>query len=136
MKTDEIQRRLDVMVSAMVGKGKAMPTVYLSLNGMAEPSLSLGWKKRGARNDYDKDYTGLRGSDIGPLLANAEQVIQDLPALADELLAEFTTQLAATIEMGRGIGINAEFINPLTEAMKRLSENAITYVSDEELGKV
>lgn len=130
MDTQEIQRRLDVMVSAMVGKGKAMPTAYLSIDGAAEPSLSLGWKKRGARNDYDKDYTGFRGPDIGILLANAEAAIQDLPPLADELLAEFTTQLAATIEMGRGIGIDAEFINPLTEAMKRLSENALTDQSE------
>lgn len=130
MDTQEIQRRLHVMVSAMVGKGKVAPTAYLAMHGLAEPSLSLAWRKRGARNEYDKDYTSFRGPDIGLVLAEGEAAIQELPALADELLAEFTSQLAATIEMGRGIGIDAEFINPLTEAMKRLSENALTDQSE------
>lgn len=130
MKTDEIQRRLDVMVSVMVGKGKAAPTAYLSLNADAEPTLALAWKKRGARSEYDKDYTTFRGSDIGLLLADGEAAIQALPDYAAERMAEFTTQLAAVIDMGRDIGVDAEFVNPLIEAMKRLSENALTDQSE------
>jgi hypothetical protein len=59
----------------------------------------------------------------------SEDPLQARPLLPAEERdrAEFTRLLANAIDKGRSIGIEVDFLNPLTETMKRLSENAITY---------
>lgn len=126
MDTNEIQRRLDVMASVMVGKGKVQPEARCSLASDTEVVVSVSWVKRNAVQKYDRDYKAFRGLGIGYMLVDAEAYIAALPDLKTERMAEFTEALASVIEMGREIGVDPQFVNPLTEAMKRLSENAIT----------
>lgn len=123
MEVNEIQRRLDVMVSALLGKGKIQPDARFVVSANAPTLVSVSWVKRNAVQKYDRDYKAFTAP--GAILADAEAFIAALPDLETERMAEFTERLAATIEMGREIGVDAEFVNPLVEAMKRLSENAI-----------
>lgn len=125
MDTTEIQRRLDVMNSAMLGKGKVQPEARCSMASNTETFVTVSWVKRNAIQKYDRDHRSFRADVIGLQLAEAESFIAALPDLATERMAEFTERLASVIEMGHEIGVDAEFVNPLIEAMKRLSENAI-----------
>ncbi len=129
MDTTEIQRRLDVMVSAMLGKGKREPDATLFVNANAEPSVMLKWKRTAADpvTIYgSSDVTNFLTGEVGAILDNADNLISALPTPEQARMDEFVAQLAATIELGKANGIDVQFVNPLTEAMKRLSENAIT----------
>jgi hypothetical protein len=126
MDTNEIQRRLDVMNSVILGKGKVQPEARFSMVSDTEISVSVSWVKRNAVQKYERDYRAFRGGDVGLLLAGAESYVAELPDAETERMAEFTERLASVIEMGRDIGVDAQFVNPLIETMKRLSENVIT----------
>lgn len=129
MDTDEIQRRLDAMVSAMLDKGKREPNATMFVNANAEPRVMLKWKRTASDpvSIYGADdITNFLTGAFGEILDNADNLISGLPTPEQARMAEFTAQLAATIELGKANGIDVQFVNPLTEAMKRLSENAIT----------
>ncbi len=129
MDVNEIQRRLDVMIPAMLGKGKREPDATVFINANAEPSVMLKWKRTAADPVTlygSSDVTNFLTGALPEILHNADQLIANLPTPEEARMAEFTAQLAATIELGKSNGIDVQFVNPLVEAMKRLSENAIT----------
>jgi len=60
------------------------------------------------------------------LIAKARKFIAELPTAEETKFREFMGALGNVIDLGRKNGIEVDFINPLTETMKRLSENALT----------
>lgn len=58
---------------------------------------------------------------------NARATVLDLPSLEEQRRERFRRQLANLIDEGNRFGIDVDFLNPLTETMKKLSENAITH---------
>lgn len=131
MDTTELQARIDRMPAALNAKGKREPSVVASFNANATPHVMLSWTRTAADPEPIFGSTTvnqyLTGEDVGALLDNADRIIADLPSIEDARMAEFTNMLAKTIEMGNQHGIDVQFVNPLTEAMKRLSENALTH---------
>lgn len=121
MNTQDIQSRINVMPAALSAKGKVMPEVTYYIRANAEPSFSMSWRTSSAQFDYDRTYKSCDTAD------EADRFIADLPSIEEAKLAEFTEQLASIIELGRSHGIDVQFVNPLVEAMKRLSENAIPH---------
>ncbi len=53
--------------------------------------------------------------------------IQTLASKEDRERNEYLKKLAATIEYGRKIGIDEDFVNPLIDQMKKLSANVIEH---------
>ena len=53
--------------------------------------------------------------------------LKKLPSAKDENTRAFMRDLGKLIDNGRKIGLEVEFMNPLVESMKRLSENIITH---------
>lgn len=130
MDMSEIQARLSAMVKASLAKGKREPEATVFVNSDASPSVMLKWARTAAdpERGYDaKNVTHYLSGDIAEILNNADDLIASLPSPEEAKMAEFTAHLAKTIELGHANGIDVEFVNPLTEAMKRLSENAITH---------
>jgi hypothetical protein len=70
-------------------------------------------------------YKFFRG-DIGAALSEAAAFIADQPDAETTKLADFMAALGSVIDIGRQHGIDAEYLNPLTASMKKLSENVIT----------
>ena len=132
----EIQERINRMPAALNAKGKREPNVYVSLNANASISVSLSWKRVAGdpkpihRND-DYIHHFLNGDGIANLLDNADNIIAGLPSIEEARMTEFTNMLAQTIELGNANGIDVQYVNPLTEAMKRLSENALPHHIDD-----
>ena len=118
------------MPAAMTAKGKVKPTVTFIMGGNEEAHMGLQWD-RGACDLPDrlgsKVYTIVKGVGVQEKIDNADAIIAGLPSIEEARMAEFTNLLAQTIEMGKAHGIDVQFVNPLTEAMKRLSENALTH---------
>lgn len=128
MNTNEIQARIDRMPAALNVKGRREPEVMYWINANSHSQVVIQWKNSKADSWGSKvDFNVIRGETVEELLDNADAFIAAMPSPEAARMAEFTEALAGVIELGRQNGIDVEFVNPLTEAMKRLSENALTH---------
>lgn len=59
-------------------------------------------------------------------LDGADKIIAALPSKAEQAKLDFQRDLGNLIDKGHEIGVEVEFMNPLTATMKALSENIIT----------
>lgn len=57
---------------------------------------------------------------------DARKFIRNLPTAENAAKDDFRKGLAALIDKGKALGIETEFLNPLTEQMRALSENIIS----------
>jgi hypothetical protein len=128
MKTiEEIYAAINPLPAMLSAKGKAKPVVQLQIEANARIALHMNWVKRGAPNDWERNYECFIGDTAEEVTAEAIAFINDLPDAKTARLHEFMGQLGKVIDSGRDLGIEVDFLNPLTETMKRLSENIITY---------
>lgn len=120
----DVQKRIDPMPAAMGAKGLKKPAVRFTLEANAELHGTLEWEcKKGA---FRSAYEFVRGKSAPEILTKMEAFIAKLPSPDETRMKEFMTSLSDVIELGRENGISVEFINPLTEAMQRLSSNILT----------
>jgi hypothetical protein len=124
MNVDDLQWAVNTILADMVARGLRAPVCTAFINAEADPTIYLHWDEDGCT--YGRTELG-RGDSIEEALQNARDIITAIPPKEERDRAEFTRLLANAIDKGRSIGIEVDFLNPLTETMKRLSENAITY---------
>lgn len=131
MNVSEIQARLDAMPTRMSAKGKIKPEASLVMQGNMPASVFVQWYDMPSDNwrDIRSHHVPNKG-DISDMFDAADAFIaaMDDPEIARR--NQFLRSLADTIELGRANGIELEIVNPLVEAMKRLSENALEDHSD------
>ncbi len=120
----DAQKRLDAMPAALSAKGLKTPNARLSITANAELSGILEWADK--KKSYGSAYEFIRGKSPSEVLAKLEAFIAKLPAPEETRMKEFMSALSDVIELGRSNGIDVEFINPLSETMKRLSSNILT----------
>lgn len=124
MNVDELQEKLDGLTRAMMDKGLAKPEAVGFFRYAAEPMVWLNWCDE---VDAHKAVHFHHGT-LSERLDAAAAHIAALPS-ADERSRDTALRLiAAAADFCTANGFPADFINPLTDAMKRLSENAITEV--------
>lgn len=124
MTVADVQKRIDPMPAAMSAKGLREPRVEVTLAANSEMRGYLAWKDK--RKTYGDAYEFMRGKSMADVLSKIEAHIAKLPAPEETRMKEFMAALSDAIELGRENGISLEFINPLTEAMQRLSNNILT----------
>lgn len=128
MNVTEIQKRLDKLVSAMGAKGMSQPSANVIIKSHQQPALSLDWKSQSeAKLGSDGAYEYFRGDSLRDLFDRADQWVAERPSPEEAKLREFMSAVGKAADMGRELGIEADFVNPLTVLMKTLSENALTY---------
>lgn len=126
MDSNIIQKRVNDLVSAMMAKGMREPRVEIGIRGNEQPQAYIQWKSGSSRAPLgNSKYKFFRG-DIGAALSKAAAFIADQPDAETTKLADFMDALSSVIDIGRQHGIDAEYLNPLTASMKKLSENVIT----------
>jgi hypothetical protein len=78
----------------------------------------------GAKNHYiHLSYT----DGFGELFTQAEAYIANLPTIEDAKRDAFIAAVGRLIDQGKDIGIEVDFLNPLTDMMTKLSSNIITH---------
>jgi hypothetical protein len=121
-----IQAGVNDLAKRMLAKGLMQPEAEFTIQANMESKVRLSWVKEGASHDWDRNYSYHNGSfDVS--LADAREAITALPELDQRRKAAFLSKLDEVIELGRKTGIEVDFVNPLVETMKRLSENIITH---------
>jgi hypothetical protein len=124
MDQQEIQLRLDALSNAMTAAHLKQPAPCIILNPHADSCVMVRW---GSYRDGDEAVNCFRAVDLADAFAEAEAFLTTIPSQSERERTEFLNAVGKAAELGRQYGIDAEFVNPLTEAMKRLSENALTH---------
>ena len=57
----------------------------------------------------------------------ADAFVAAMPTAEETKLQDFMSALGNVIDLGRTNGIDVAYVNPLTETMKKLSENILTH---------
>jgi hypothetical protein len=125
MDTADIQPRIDAVNTLITSKGLREAQANFRIEGHKLASAGAHWYAGALGHDFRSYGTGQGEPEV--VIAQLENWARELPTLDERRKAEFTELLAKTIEIGNEYGIDVEFVNPLTEAMKRLSENALTH---------
>lgn len=123
----DIYAAINPLPAMLSGKGKVKPEASLSIEANAQMRVSLNWVKATARNNWDRDYKSFSGDTADKVVTSALEFINAMPDAKTARLHDFMMQLGKVIDSGRDLGIEVDYLNPLTETMKRLSENVITH---------
>jgi hypothetical protein len=122
----EVQKRVDAMPAAMSAKGLREPHAQISVRANEQLQGYLKWKDK--KSLYGGDgYEFIAGKTPSDVLAKMDAFIAKLPNPEETRMKEFMAALSDVIELGRQNGIEVDFVNPLVETMRRLSENVVTF---------
>lgn len=124
---DEIYNAINPLPARLSAKGKVQPTLKVDIEANAGFTITTTWKKPGAHADWDREYNCFVSGDFNEVLQQAVTFIHDLPSAEQSALHDFMGHLGRLIDKGRENGIAVDFLNPLLDTMKRLSENIITH---------
>lgn len=125
MNVKQIQSRIDLLPARLTAKGIVKPTVEFRIGANEGMSVVTYWYGGAGYADFKSKHC--KGDTPEAALVDAEEWVASLPSIEERRRDDFMAALGKVIDMGRETGIEVDFINPLTETMKRLSENALTY---------
>ena len=124
---DDIYAAINPLPAMLTDKGKVSPVVDLRIEANAGINISMSWNKPHSRNDWERNYECFMGDDFAKALSKAVAFIKALPSAEQAKLHHFMGALGKLIDAGKSDGIDVDYLNPLLDSMKRLSENVITY---------
>ncbi len=122
MELKVIKERLDALVAGMLAKGVREPDAAFRIeSNVTDFNVTLSWpdKKR-----Y-RDFVYFRGT-VAEALDGAAAYVAALPTPEQARMKEFMLSLGETIELGKKVDTEVDFINPLVVLMEKLSKNALT----------
>lgn len=124
MDAHDIKSHVDNLSRAMLAKGLRNPEPTVMIKAHVAPCVYMSWGRYG---EPDHRVEVIRDPDIREAIQSAFDLVNGLPSPEEAKRQQFMASLAKVIDLGRENGIEVDFLNPLTETMKRLSENALTY---------
>ena len=124
---DDIYAAVNPMPAMLNQKGKARPEVLFQVSANAGMSVIMSWTKPLSDRDWDREYEVFIGEDFEHATRKANDFINGLPSAEQAKLHDFMGKLGKLIDAGKDAGIQVDYLNPLLDTMKRLSENVITY---------
>jgi hypothetical protein len=89
-------------------------------------SLYLSYKTRDDAESQSKRFYAETWEDIGTAFEEAHAFVAALPSKAEIEHAEFMKMVGRAIDRGHDMGIDVQFLNPLTAMMEALATNALT----------
>jgi hypothetical protein len=124
---EEIYAAINTMPAMLSAKGRVKPRVTIEFEANTRVIVWLRWQVDKPLYSGQDDLQGVYGNTADEAVAEALSIIEGLPSAKEARLHAFMADLGHLIDDGRSVGIDVEYLNPLTETMKRLSENIITY---------
>jgi hypothetical protein len=127
MTIDDIYAAINPLPAMLARKGKVRPDVTFMVYANAGITLYMNWRKPYSNNDWETDYECFTGDTFESAYNKAVQFMNNLPSAEDAKLHHFMGKLGKLIDAAKDDGIEVDYLNPLLDTMKRLSENVITY---------
>lgn len=127
---EDIYAAINPLPALLSEKGKVKPNVEFEIEANAGVRIAMSWKKYGAVSDWEKEYQHFYGDNFDQCMRKAEAFIAAMPTAEEARLHAFMDKLGKLIDVGKTEGIAVDYLNPLLDTMKRLSENVITYTPE------
>jgi hypothetical protein len=124
MNITEAQARVDALAKRLQEKGVKNARVEIEIRSHVQPNVFLWGDGVDGKGGSLKGFYHVESPDAG--FKRASEFIDALPSAEEVAQRAFLRQLGELIDKGRDLGIDLDFINPLSETMRRLSENVIT----------
>jgi hypothetical protein len=122
MNTSSIKQQLNVLREEAITRGLARPRFKIEIENDCQYYGTWSWEAEG-RGTYDSIFS----DSIGVILTKFRSGLYAVGSKEERERNEYLKRLASTIEYGRSIGIDENFINPLAMQMKELSANVIEH---------
>ena len=124
---ETIKRDMDALAVMLADKGFALPEARISISSGDAHEGRLWLLAKGEKYQHINEVLYSAKCDTyDAQLADVRAWIDAQPDANKRHLHEFMGALGKLIDKGRDLGIPVDFVNPLTDTMKRLSENVIT----------
>jgi hypothetical protein len=128
MNTAELLSNAKRLENKILDKGYVSPSVTLKINWLSDDlSASMSYQ---SSSDYAsaKQIFPRASLEDGwePIIKQMDDHIDALISVSEAKKKDFITAMGRLIDQGRDIGMEVEFMNPLTEMMGKLSTNIIT----------
>ena len=127
MNAAEIKDALEAIEASILDKGYYGPSACLKVNWVGyDLTLVLEYKSSSWASVKTDFFHADIGDGIECIIAKAVKHVADIVSIDDMKKKDFITAMGRLIDQGRDIGMEVEFMNPLTEMMGKLSTNIIT----------
>lgn len=124
MNLKEIQTRITGLNDALIDKDYTVPDCDLTILGSGDVSV---WVKCGHYGKDGRVFEGLEGATIGAALEAADKFIADLESMSDYKKKEAVKSFGRAVDGLRAAGIEAKFVDPLSDTLKAMSENLLVH---------
>lgn len=117
-----MELEIENLERALTDKGYTQPQVWLGIKWIGNFCFNItAYNPKAVVSDKTINRI-CKGDTFEEALARAKDEIAKLPDTQEEAKAQFLKDLAKMIDRGNELGVT---VNPLTEMMKKLSENVI-----------
>ena len=125
MYATDILREITRLEKLLSNKGFTAPKIEISVGfSTRELTANISYK---AGSEVQYKFIHLEADDgFEGLIADTEDYINGLKSVAVIKRDAFVASVGRLIDQGREIGVEVEFLNPLTTMMDKLSSNIIT----------
>lgn len=104
--------------------GYASPQVAIHINWLSNPFTVHIEHKSAKGGAAESKFLG--ADTIEEAMELADAYVAELPSVEEARMRDFTHALGRLIDQGREIGVEVDYINPLTKMMEKLAENCLT----------
>lgn len=125
MTPEKINKRLEAAEKALTEKGMVTPKAHFAVRYLSDTFSA--WIEYKIPEGSHKTEFFHHGECPDIALAKMDAFIAEMPSAETLAQHDFMDALGKVIDQGRAIGIETEFMNPLSQTMRQLSENVITY---------
>lgn len=123
MTYEEIQKAVNEISKMLTDREVGHYACLFEVKSNSEPVFYM--------SSQDKVFEGssskfIRGETPQEIIEKTKAFVMALPNKEDRNKQAFMAELASVIDKGKDLGIDVEYLNPLVEQMRSLSENIIT----------
>lgn len=119
-----IKTELEALEALLISKGCICPDINLNISSNVQYRGHVGYNPD---ENTPQIYKYFYDDNFKPVLSAMRKFIYDIKSLEERRTEEYLKKLGATVEYGKKIGLDDNFINPLELQMKKLSGNIIEH---------
>ena len=120
----EMQDRIAALDAALIEKNYSFPECGLTIEGSGPVNI---WIKTGRHGEADRVFDGIEGDDLEGAFESAGRFVDRLEDMADHKKKQAVKQFGRAVDGLRDAGIEAKFVDPLSDTLKAMSENLLTH---------
>lgn len=126
MKPTLVKSHISSIENVMLEKGFYNPTITIYMNWIGrDMAANVSWRVDAHSKEQNEFiYTTYDGG-FNDLFDKTWKFVDKMKPIAEARREAFIAAIANLIEQGRDINIDVEFLNPLTDMMKKLSTNIL-----------